>query len=256
MEKATLTAVPGGWDEEEITLGTEVTLTLENATAEEQLFIIERTAWFDDAVTGAEVISLQLFRDLFADEALRPNEQISVGSMTILFTDLRGSTRFYREVGDAVAFGRVLAHFDTLKQIVAEEEGTIVKTIGDAIMGAFVRPVSAIRAILRAQQELEHPADGGLPLHLKGGVHFGPCIAVTLNGRLDYFGSTVNLAARLEGQSADGGIVVSGSVRHDPEVVDYLTHLGSQIRVESFHAHVKGFDDDFEFWRILWQEAA
>ena len=60
------------------------------------------------AATAAEVTSLQVFRDLFANESLRPGERISVGSLTVLFTDLRGSTRLYRENGDAVAFGRVL----------------------------------------------------------------------------------------------------------------------------------------------------
>ena len=62
--------------------------------ADEQLFILERTAWSDDAATAAEVTALQMFRDLFATEALRPGEQISVGTLTVLFTDLQNSTRF------------------------------------------------------------------------------------------------------------------------------------------------------------------
>ena len=90
-------------------------LTLENATDQNQLFILERTAWSDQAATAAEVTSLQLFRDLFANEALRPGERISVGTLTVLFTDLRESTRLYRENGDAVAFGHVMNHYDVLR---------------------------------------------------------------------------------------------------------------------------------------------
>jgi hypothetical protein len=58
------------------------------------------------------VTALQVFRDLFATEALRPGEQISVGTLTVLFTDLKNSTRMYREIGDATAFGHVMNHFE------------------------------------------------------------------------------------------------------------------------------------------------
>jgi class 3 adenylate cyclase len=90
--------------------------------------------------TAAEVTALQMFRDLFAAEALRSGEQISVGTLTVLFTDLKNSTRLYREIGDATAFGRVMNHFDVLKQVIAEEDGAMVKTIGDAVMAVFRQP--------------------------------------------------------------------------------------------------------------------
>ena len=159
---------------------------------------MERLAWSDQAATAAEVTALQCFRDLFSEEALRPGERISVGSLTILFTDLCGSTRLYKEVGDAPAFGLVMGHFDLLLEAIATEEGAVVKTIGDAVMTVFRRPVGAVRAILRVQQALAI-APGKLgDLQLKAGMHYGPCIAVTLNDKLDYFGSTVNIASRLE----------------------------------------------------------
>ncbi len=55
--------------------------------------MLERMAWTDQATTAAEVTALQMFRDLFSSEALRPGEQISVGTLTVLFTDLRDSTQ-------------------------------------------------------------------------------------------------------------------------------------------------------------------
>jgi len=140
---------------------------LENQTGEEQLFILERTVWSDDAATAAEVTALQVFRDLFASEALRRGEQISVGTLTVLFTDLKDSTRMYREIGDATAFGRVMNHFDVLKQLIAEEDGALVKTIGDAVMAVFRQPAAGVRAMLRAQQQLGSPPDGMMPLTLK-----------------------------------------------------------------------------------------
>lgn len=237
-----------GWATDEPALAPTPTLRLRNDTQDEQLFILERIAWSDQAATAAEVTALQIFRDLFSNEALRPGEQISVGSMTVLFTDLKGSTQLYREIGDAAAFGRVMAHFDILRQAIAEADGALVKTIGDAVMAVFRRPDAALRAILKAQQTLANPTDGGTPLTLKVGIHSGPCIAVTLNERLDYFGGTVNLAARLEGLSSGGDVVISEAVQHDPAVQELLTE---SFTAQEFTHLLKGFGEEaFALWRV------
>jgi class 3 adenylate cyclase len=254
---ATLRASGAGWSNEELEIGTNASLDFENATDEEQLFILERTAWSDDAATAAEVTALQVFRDLFASEALRPGEQISVGTLTVLFTDLKDSTRMYREIGDATAFGRVMNHFDVLKQAIADEEGALVKTIGDAVMAVFRHPAAALRAMLHAQQRLASPPDGMRPLTLKAGLHTGPCIAVTLNDRLDYFGSTVNLAARLEAQSTGDDVVVSAAVYDDPGVRELLSDSRNGFVATRFAIPLKGFDNErFELWRVARSSSA
>ncbi|HMG75955.1 MAG TPA: adenylate/guanylate cyclase domain-containing protein [Pyrinomonadaceae bacterium] len=247
----TLRATNDGWASEELEIPKDADINFENATADEQLFILERTAWSDDAATAAEVTALQVFRDLFASEALRPGEQISVGTLTVLFTDLKDSTRMYREIGDATAFGRVMNHFDILKQVIADEDGALVKTIGDAVMAVFRCPAGAVRAMLHAQQRLADPPAGMQPLSLKAGLHTGPCIAVTLNDRLDYFGSTVNMAARLEGQSTGDDVVISTAVYADPEVRDLLSDPGNGFSATRFEMPLKGFDkEQFELWRV------
>jgi class 3 adenylate cyclase len=227
----------------------DVDLTLENGTDEARLVLLERTAWADDAATAADVTSLQAFRDLFAAEALRPGEELGIGSLTIVFTDLRDSTRLYRQIGDAPAFGSVVGHFDVLREAIAREGGAVVKTLGDAVMAVFRRPVGALQAMLDAQLALAHPDAGARPLALKVGIHTGPCIAVTLNDRLDYFGSTVNAAARLVGLSRGDDAVISEAVRIDPEVVAAVASEG--LGLERLDAELKGFDDDrFELWRV------
>jgi class 3 adenylate cyclase len=248
---ATLRATPEGWSSEEIGISTDANVVFENSTADEQLFILERTAWSDDAATAAEVTALQMFRDLFASEALRAGEQISVGTLTVLFTDLKNSTRLYRQIGDATAFGRVMNHFDVLKQVIAEEDGAMVKTIGDAVMAVFRQPAGALRAMLHAQRRLAAPPDGMEPLQLKAGLHMGPCIAVTLNDRLDYFGSTVNLAARLEGQSTGDDVIISSAIYSDPAVRDFLSDADEGLSATTFEIPLKGFDEEkFNLWRI------
>jgi len=245
-----------GWPEHEMSISTKPTIHFKNATEDEQLFILERMAWGDQAVTAAEVTTIQLFRHLFAREALRPGEQISVGSLTILFTDLRGSTRLYNEIGDAPAFGLVMEHFDVLRSVINDEGGAIVKTIGDAVMAVFRRPAPALRAILAAQSALSTQPYSSQPLRLKAGIHYGPCIAVTLNDRLDYFGSTVNIAARLEGLSSGEDVVISDAVRSDPEVAELLEEEG--YLTAPFASALKGFDEagHFELWRVAKQKNA
>ena len=236
----------------EINVSTWATLQLANSSDVEHLFMLERLAWSDQAATAAEVTALQIFRDLFSSEALRPGDQISVGTLTVLFTDLRDSTRLYRAIGDATAFGRVMNHFDVLKRAIAEADGALVKTIGDAVMGVFRNPAAALAAMLRAQEELATPPAGTEPLTLKAGIHVGPCIAVTLNERLDYFGSTVNMAARLEGLSTGNDVVISAAVYSDPEVRELLNTPDNNLEATSFAVELKGFDEErFDLWRVV-----
>jgi adenylate cyclase len=238
-----------GWPREELSLGVRPKLSLRNETDAEQLLILERLAWGDQAATAAEVTALQIFRDLFSTEALRRGEKISVGTLTVLFTDLRNSTQLYREIGDATAFGRVMNHFDVLRKVIAEEDGALVKTIGDAVMAVFRRPAAALKAMLSAQEMLATPASGVAPLTLKAGLHTGPCIAVTLNDRLDYFGSTVNMAARLESLSTGNDVIISQALYEDPEVREFLAN--ENLQAKPFEMSLKGFQEErFELWRV------
>jgi len=144
----------------------------------------------------------------------------------------------------------VMNHFDVLKQAITGEDGALVKTIGDAVMAVFRSPAAALRAMLDVQKRLANPPDGMRPLKLKAGMHTGPCIAVTLNDRLDYFGSTVNLAARLEAQSTGNDVVISTAVYADPEVRELLHDTDRGYSVTRFEMPLKGFDEQFELWRV------
>ena len=168
-----------GWPAAELRVGERATLELENATGAEQLLVLERTAWSDRVATAAEVTALQAYRDLFAAEALRAGEPISVGTLTVVFTDLRGSTRYYRDVGDAPAFGSVLVHLDELRRCGGGRAAArSSRRWATRSWPSFPRPVGAVEAMLAAQETV-----AGKPLSLKVGIHTGPCIAVSQNGR-------------------------------------------------------------------------
>jgi class 3 adenylate cyclase len=246
--KADLRVTQYGWPPEEQRVSLHSTLNLINATDVDQSFQLERTAWSDQAATAADVTALQVFRDLFAHEVIRPGEEISVGSITLMFTDLRESTRLYRKIGDAPAFGRVREHFQVLEKEIAAEGGSIIKTMGDSVMAAFRNPIEALRAMWKAQAKI---AERGEPmLWLKSGIHKGPCIVVNLNDRLDYFGSTVNIAARLPGFSQGGELIFSQEIRNDPEVNEFLTQNLKPDALSRFTGEVKGFDEPFSMWRL------
>jgi class 3 adenylate cyclase len=248
MPRPDLRVTAFGWTPGEVRVSLLPTLNLVNATEADQTFTLERTAWSDQAATAADVTALQVFRDLFASEVVRPGEEISIGSVTLMFTDLRDSTRMYRTIGDASAFGRVREHFEIMEKHIAAEGGAVVKTMGDAVMAAFRHPSEALKAVWKAQTEI---AGRGEPvLWLKVGLHKGPCIVVNLNDRLDYFGSTVNIAARLPGFSQGGELIFSEEFYNDPEVLNYIAQNIPPSALTRFTGNVKGFDEPFTLWRV------
>ena len=247
--KARLHLGPDGWSDAPLSIAPEVELELVNEGDAERLMIVERIEWADRAATGAEVTALAEFRDLFSKEVLEAGAFVNVGNLAMLFTDLKDSTQLYREIGDGPAFGQVMRHFDVLDEAVRRHDGTIVKTIGDAVMAVFRAPVDGLKAVAEAQRGLVAASDEHGRLSLKAGLHYGPCIAVTMNERLDYFGTTVNVAARLGGLSGGDDVVISDTVRLDPETDRYFAETGAGLT--SLSVEVKGIEARLRVWRVV-----
>jgi class 3 adenylate cyclase len=229
-----------------------------NDSRRAQTLVIEDRRWAQDALTAHEATTMQAFRDLFADAVLRPGDQVAIGRIAFLFTDIKGSTDLYNRVGDARAYGFVREHYAVLTRAVREHDGAVVKTIGDAVMAAFTDPANALDAALAIRDDIaafnrhlaaETGAEG-VAILVKIGLHSGACIAVTLNDRLDYFGSTVNLAARLQSESAGGDIVLSETMAGEPGIAERLAALGARAET----ARVKGFAEPVALRRIPAQE--
>jgi len=195
-------------------------------------------------VTAAQVASCQIFRDLFATELISEDESFGVQNIVFMFTDIKGSTELYEQLGDSQAYYLVKKHFKILTDKIRRHNGAIVKTIGDAVMATFTVSTDAIQAILAAQQAFdefnaqEHTRDN---IIIKVGAHRGPCIAVTSNDRLDYFGRTVNLAARIQGLSAGQDIVLSQTLYDEPAVRHLISQSAWQTR--HFQASLKGIEN-------------
>lgn len=170
-------------------------------------------------LTAKRLLSNQTFRDLYRTNTLTIDQRLKITSLTFLFTDLRGSTELYERVGDLAAFDLVQAHFKVLQDIVAAEAGAVVKTIGDAVMATFAMPGRAAAAALRMRQAMNdlNAQSGRDDLLLKIGLHAGPCIAVSLNERQDYFGQTVNIASRVQGLADAQAIFATKSIVEDSD---------------------------------------
>ena len=174
-------------------------------------------------LTAKRLLTNQTFRDIYRTDALDVDQRLKITSLTFLFTDLKGSTELYERVGDLVAYDLVRAHFQVLTEIVAAESGAIVKTIGDAVMATFPTPDRAMAAALKMREALKELKGD---LLLKIGIHEGPCLAVSLNDRQDYFGRTVNIAARVQGLATSRSIFATGRVVTDSEASKLLQSNG------------------------------
>ncbi|MBA3534077.1 MAG: hypothetical protein H0T73_19320 [Ardenticatenales bacterium] len=225
-------------------------LELFNKSNEEILFIVEQNAWDQDGVSAAVVTSMQEFRDLFGSEVLAPGLSIEIRTLTFLFSDLKNSTVMYEEAGDSMAYTQVRDHFVALTAAISAHQGAIVKTIGDAVMAIFTSPNDALQAAIDSQHAIArlNEANPTRPaLRLKLGLHTGPCIAITANNVIDYFGSTVNAAARIQGISIGGDIILSQEVADDPRVTALLAPYST---VEQFPATLKGLTSTFVLYRL------
>jgi class 3 adenylate cyclase len=179
-------------------------------------------------LTAKRLLTNQVFRDIYGTDTIDVDQRLKITSLTFLFTDLRGSTELYEQVGDLAAFDLVRAHFQVLNGIVAAEAGAIVKTAGDAVMATFPTPDRALAAALRMREAIRDLNDGrnGHDLLLKIGIHEGPCLAVVLDNRQDYFGRTVNIAARVQGLADSRSILATGPVVKHPQSSSLLETSG------------------------------
>ena len=235
-----------------------VKLTLSNRTGTRALPVvwIENKA-FDELVgkrrpnlTAKRIFTNQTFRDLYRTDTLALDQGLKIVSLTFLFTDLKGSTELYARVGDLVAYELVRGHFHLLTEIVAAEGGSVVKTIGDAVMATFPTPDRALAAALRMREAIR---DVGTETRqedmlLKIGIHEGPCLAVMLNDRLDYFGQTVNIAARIQGLASSRAIFASKPVVEHPQSSALLNRAG--IAPSPQQAELKGVAGEVAVYEI------
>jgi class 3 adenylate cyclase len=204
---------------------------------------------YEPFLSGKRLLCTRTFRDLFRTEVVQSEEGIGVRDITFMFTDLKGSTALYDQIGDAKAYYLVRQHFDTLGRVIGQNQGAIVKTIGDAVMATFMTSLDAVKAALAILNDIEQFNQGiSEKLVLKIGLHHGHSIVVTLNDRLDYFGQTVNIASRIQNLAGAGEIYLSEDMYDAPGVNEYLAERSGEL--DEQETILKGIGEKMKVYRL------
>jgi len=205
---------------------------------------------FTPSLTAKRLFACQTFHDLFRSEVFQESQGFSVKDVTILFTDLKSSTQLYNQIGDLNAFALVREHYGVLNKAILNNHGAVVKTIGDAIMATFNQPQDAVSAgldMLDGLREMNAASQHG-DLELKVGIHRGAAISVTLNERIDYFGQTINTAARVQGSAGGGEIYITSDIYAEPDVPALLSQ--HPLEVAPMQIELKGIEEPVKVYRI------
>lgn len=162
----------------------------------------------------------------------------------VMFADVSGSTRLYEKLGDYTAKAVIDDCLERMIEATHLHGGTIVKTIGDEIMSRFDTADAGIQAACSIQEMMERrPADHGMRVSVRIGVHYGPAI---LEGG-DVFGDAVNVAARM------AGIAKARQVITTEETVSCLSpHLATRTRLFDRVA-VKGKQVETVVFEMVWE---
>ncbi len=233
----------------EIFVKSKPNLVFQNESADPITIVLEERREDQFSLRPKELFNFNEFRDIFSEEAIATNLQLDIGVQTLLFTDIVGSTQFYETVGDHGAFLQVREHFIKAYAIVKKEKGTIIKTIGDAIMASFPSPVYALKAG-KEMQEWFHPENKHTPVRIRVSIHTGNCLAVNLNSNIDYFGNTVNYAAKMQNKTNSGEISISERVFRDRELRNYLKEQDIKLRKIPFPLSWTDRTDSIYIWNV------
>jgi adenylate cyclase len=169
----------------------------------------------------------------------------SSGPVTVLFTDIAGSTNMTQTMGDAVAQQVVRAHNRIVRDALAQFNGTEIKHTGDGIMASFTTTSNGIDAAADMQMgTLKHNVNNpDLPLGLKIGLNAGEPIAEDN----DLFGTTVQLAARIVDKAQAGQIFVSATVHGICGGKNYAFVTRGPFEM-------KGFDGGLTLHELIWDK--
>ena len=164
--------------------------------------------------------------------------------VTLLFTDIEGSTRYWDEVGDIKGRLMIDRHNRLLFPVVEKFHGSIIKTIGDAIMASFKRPKNALKAAIAIQQILdrERERNPDFQIRVRIGIHTGDAVVE----KRDVYGDAVNVASRIEGEAKGNEILLSRDTSLKLKEGDFkLERYGSFMP--------RGKTDEIEVYRCDWE---
>ena len=195
-------------------------LVLHNTAEQELLVRLERVAGRDDALTAAQATSLATFRELFPNEVMAPGQLANVTRVTLLAVSVGQLETVYNERGDSGTFAIVHECLRIADEAVQAEGGAVIRIISDGFLAAFEDPIGATHVALKLPSLIAESESVRLPTRIA--LHRGDAMLTTINGRLDYFGMTVNTVFDLLEATEFGDLSITQAVSSDPAVATIL----------------------------------
>lgn len=167
--------------------------------------------------------------------------------VTVMFTDIAGSTKYFDEQGDLAGMAMVQAVNDTLQPLVKKWKGIIVKTIGDAIMAYWENPVESVRCSIEMQRslvELNKQRSPSQQIRIRVALNVG----IGLLKDNDVFGDVVNVCSRIEHATEATRIGVS------PSVVEAVSKEKDIVCRKIGEVTLRGKSQPMDLFEIIWRE--
>lgn len=205
-----------------------VTVTLRNETEREETMRIEVPGARGDAVSAATAMTHPSFRELFSDQLLAHGQHLRVSQLAFVFIELLGRQALFEKLGDADACAE-LSRLDTLVHEAAQRhEGTVIPSSLDLMAVAFPSSLRALRAALELRGSFDL-APFVTPVAIA--AHDGRCIALTRDGKAEFFGETLHRGQSLLGDCPPDGIAISASFAADRSVAIAMHESALKVSV-------------------------
>jgi len=185
--------------------------------------------------------------DEFLSEGEEPTAPLTAapsGLVTILFTDVEGSTALTQRLGDAKAREVLRAHERIVREALNAHGGSEVKTMGDGFMASFSSATGALECAIAMQRAFAaHNESAGEPIRVRIGLNAGEPIAE----EEDLFGTAVNMAARIAAKAEGGEILASDVVRQLVAGKGFLFSDRGEVEL-------RGFEEPVRLYEVRWRE--
>lgn len=205
-----------------------VKLVLRNDSANEETLRIEIPGARVNGVSAAAAMTHPSFRELFSDQLLAHGEHLRVSQLAFVFAELLGRETLYEKLGDAAACAELSRLDEAVHAEARANEGTVVPSSLDLLVIAFPTAPRALRAALALRKRLDiAPLAGPVAI----AAHDGRCIALTREGKVEFFGETLHRGHALLRDCPPDGLALSSSFAGDRAVAVAVHESGMRVAV-------------------------
>jgi serine/threonine protein kinase len=205
-----------------------VTIAIRNDTDHEETIRVELPGGRVDTVSAAAALTHPAFHELFSDQLLAHGEHMRVSQLAFLFVELVGREGLIERVGDGAACAEVSRVDAMVHEEARANEGSVVPSSLDLFVVAFPTAVRALSAALALRRRLD---EAGLPAPVAIAAHHGSCLALTREGKAEFFGETLHRGRALLRDCPDRGIALSGSFAAERSVAVAMHDSGLRAEV-------------------------